>query len=375
MTRWTHLPQLDGLRALAVAAVLVSHFGLGHRLERVVEAVDWGHLGVRLFFVLSGFLITRLLLERRRAVQEAEQAAPDALRRFYVRRVLRIFPIFYLTLFVAGVVGYGAIRTVLPWHMAYLSNFQSVMYAGEWTLRDPTTQHFWSLAVEEQFYLFWPALILFLPERRLVAGVIAMVIAATAWRAGWFQWGSKMPSGHLPACLDTLGTGSLLAMYKDGMGQVRRLLEPRLRLLLITGILFLAAVIGAHVTGRFFRPHYVLIDVGEAIVFAFVVGFAADSIPGPIGKFLEAPPVRYLGKISYGVYVVHAFMSPLQAWIFSRLHWASIDGSAFQALLRCAMTIGVASLSWFLIEQPLSRLKDRISRDAPVEEKQVVVTS
>jgi peptidoglycan/LPS O-acetylase OafA/YrhL len=327
---WTVMPQLDGLRAFAVLAVLVSHFGLGPRLEGLARAADWGHLGVRLFFVLSGFLITRLLLERRRAIDAGVQSASSAIGRFYARRFLRIFPVFYACLLVTAILGVGHMREVVWRHAAYLSNFDGTLFAPAGAgrlLRDPTSAHFWSLAVEEQFYLFWPALILFLPHRRTVQVIAGMIAFASVWRALWFVLGARFHSAHLPACLDTLGIGALLACYADDYAGVRATFGRWLRLIGLAGAVILAAALAANAAGVLYRLRSVLLDLGEGIVFAAVVWRAAETRDDRLGRLLSARPLRYLGKISYGIYVFHAFMAPLQEWGFARLGLAPLPES------------------------------------------------
>lgn len=375
---WSHMPQLDGVRAFAVLAVLVSHFGLGPRLKWLTDAFDWGHLGVRLFFVLSGFLITRLLLERRRAIDAHAQTAGSALSRFYARRFLRIFPIFYLTLVVASVANIGNIRNVLPRHLLYLSNLDSTLYAAVADvrhLRDPASAHFWSLAVEEQFYLIWPALILFMPQRRIVSAVFGMITLGVIWRAGWFALGFRSPSAHLPACFDTLAMGALLAFYKDDFGGIRTALHAHLRSILIVGIILLSAAMAFHVAHVLYRPTHVILDFAEGIVFVFVVARSAEDRTDVMGRVLSARPLRFLGKISYGIYVYHAFMSPLQLWAFPRLGLPTLSDTAVRAVILSAMTIATASVSWYLFESPINRLKDFIPRDQAAPQRVPAILS
>lgn len=146
-----YMPHLDGLRAFAVGLVIYSHWMPGHYQFKL----PWGSAGVQLFFVLSGFLITGILLRCRTSV-----ARLSALRAFYVRRILRIFPLFYCVLLLAYVLNIEPVRETVFWHLPYLSNFY-FFSIGRW---DGDISHFWSLAVEEQFYLFWPAIVMFVPD-------------------------------------------------------------------------------------------------------------------------------------------------------------------------------------------------------------------
>ncbi len=152
----TRIRALDGLRALAVLAVVLEHFGPVH----LAELVHPGRLGVRLFFVLSGFLITGILLEARAAGGPA--ATGSILRAFFVRRALRLLPLFYVVLAISCVFS-PSVREGWLWHATYQTNHYIAILGG-W----PTAfAHAWSLAVEEQFYLVWPWIILLLPLRAL----------------------------------------------------------------------------------------------------------------------------------------------------------------------------------------------------------------
>jgi peptidoglycan/LPS O-acetylase OafA/YrhL len=141
-----YMPQLDGLRALAVAAVAWWHWAP----PEYHFQIPWGDLGVQLFFVLSGFLITAILWHGRSEYQRLGQRGFLTLRRFYMRRFLRIFPLYYAVVLMTALIGIKSVRETFFWNIAYLSNFY-LFLRGEW--RGPIS-HFWSLAVEEQFYLF-----------------------------------------------------------------------------------------------------------------------------------------------------------------------------------------------------------------------------
>src|SRR5436309_1918792 len=145
-----YVPQLDGVRALAVSLVVAEHY-THHELPLAT-----GRTGVILFFILSGFLITGILLDAREWARAAGVPRPPVLRRFYGRRFLRIFPLYYASLAVLYAAGVPDVKGYAGWHLAYLSN---VLFCrlGAWPA---ATAHLWSLAVEEQFYLAWPLAIL-----------------------------------------------------------------------------------------------------------------------------------------------------------------------------------------------------------------------
>jgi peptidoglycan/LPS O-acetylase OafA/YrhL len=192
--------QLDGLRALAILPVLYTHFW---------NDDTWlGSAGVFLFFVLSGYLITGILLRSR--------TNPSALQNFYLRRALRIAPIYYVTLGLAWRIHLPGIRQTFLWHFFYLSN---VLFTLENSWSPWYTAHLWTLSVEEQFYLVWPFLILFLPFKAIKPVVWSTIIASIVYQLGayWFFGVDALGAGILVfSSLDKLGLGALLALEEGG---------------------------------------------------------------------------------------------------------------------------------------------------------------
>ncbi len=178
-----HLDQLDTLRAFAVTAVLIRHFW-----PELQPGLDLGARGVHLFFVLSGFLITGILLRSRALVEDSGRGTGLAIRRFYIRRFLRIFPIYYLVLAVTWALGFPDVRSGIVWHLAYGSN---ILFAieNQWP---PTTAHLWSLSVEEQFYLIWPLLMLLVPRRHLRTVIACLRTHRPAVPNGWIPWWTQL---------------------------------------------------------------------------------------------------------------------------------------------------------------------------------------
>src|SRR6187402_354046 len=168
-------------------------------------------MGVRLCFVISGFLITGILLSWR------NQPLGLALKTFYRRRALRIFPLFYFVLAAAAVLNIGPVRDTLVWHVSYLSNFYFYL-RGDW---HGSVSHLWSLAVEEQFYLVWPWLLLCAPARWLRPAIVAMIAVAPVSR---LLFPHPMDSVLPTSCLDSLGLGALLAL---GTGNPKGLPPPK----------------------------------------------------------------------------------------------------------------------------------------------------
>ena len=326
-------PQLDGLRALAVTFVMAFHFAPG-----VDRYAPLGSIGVRLFFVLSGFLITRILLESR------SWPTAHALTVFYARRALRIFPLFYLVLALAAVINIGPVRQTIGWHLTYLTNVY-LFDRGSW---HGSISHLWSLAVEEQFYLVWPIVVLAAPQRRLPAIIAATIVAAPITR---LLIGGPMNSVLPTSCLDSLGAGALLALPAMRI--------PMMRVGFAAGLPVLAVSLALRYAGFTGVPFEVALDLGVSLSAAWMVGSAAQGLGGLAGLVLSARPVVDLGTISYGVYLFHGFMP----YVLGRYVTGFIDMPwPLRALLLTTATIAIASVSWQVFEKPLLALKPSLQK-------------
>jgi peptidoglycan/LPS O-acetylase OafA/YrhL len=346
------MPQLDSLRGLAVAAVMIHHF-LGHG-NLVRALLPWGGLGVRLFFVLSGFLITGILLDCRGAVEAADTRPWPTLGRFYVRRFLRIFPAYYLTLAATALLDLPEVRSGLWWHAGYASNVYAVMLA-RWPGR---ASHFWSLAVEEQFYLVWPWLVLLLPRRALLPVVAGLALSAPLYRAAAVvaagdaaHWWGLLPLG----CLDSLGGGALLALAADPAYVDPRVRDRCLRLAWRIGLPALVVLRLLHVTGDDDGTPVVFVLQGLAmsLLFVSVVARAADGFRGRAGAVLDFRPLALLGTVSYAVYLFHNFVPAL----LDLRHRVGGVPRAVEFLVNVVVTISLATLSWRWFERPINGLK------------------
>jgi peptidoglycan/LPS O-acetylase OafA/YrhL len=345
-----HKPQLDSLRALAVSAVLLGHFA------NVPIAAE----GVELFFVLSGFLITRILIDGKSQFEHV-RTLPRLflLRQFYVRRFLRIFPPYYLLLLGLAVI--NLLRTLLSskehlwessisfwesmwFHTTYTSNFWFA-FTGRW---DPwVTSHFWSLAIEEQFYLFWPWIVISVPKRNLWIAATLLSASAPLFRGAMLACNaSRIAFGTLtPTYFDFLGLGGLLAVVWE-----KRRAELVLRLLGGAAIV----ILGVSLAFGFATAHAMIL---WALAFTALVSKAAKGFTGAVGYFLNWPVLRYLGRISYGIYLYH-----LPAFL---LAWKTYEkfGGRFPGLgpkrfvIAGTITVLIAAVSWHFLERPINRLK------------------
>jgi peptidoglycan/LPS O-acetylase OafA/YrhL len=315
-------------------------------------------MGVRLFFVLSGFLITGILL-RCRERKAAEQASGwHLLGRFYARRFLRIFPVYYAVLFAAALVNVRPVREYFWWHLSYTSN---VIYALQGDFNGPGS-HFWSLAVEEQFYLVWPWLILFTPQRLLVPLNVVIVALAVGFRSlgaslGWNALALQiLPFG----CLDALGLGSLLAVLTAGGRTWSRHSHRYASISFWSGLSVLAFLTLANGVAWGRKLEIAFQVWGMALVFVALVAWAARGLVGLPGRLLSWRPMVYVGKISYGIYVYHAFMPVICPRIFAFLGLNAIY-QQFGAMLNTALTLLVAAASWHFFEAPINRFKERFN--------------
>ena len=342
-----YMRQIDALRAFAVGGVLMCHY-LGEHISILI----WGGLGVRLFFVISGFLITGILLSVR---QEAGNSVsiPSIATQFYARRALRIFPIFYATIFIAAILGMPNVRESFFWHVTYATNFWVAKHG--WV--NPVA-HLWSLAVEEQFYLMWPWVILLTPKRWLATICVGTIGIAVAYRliavklGGWL-WTSVM----LPGCLDSLGAGALLAVILHYGKFSSKYVGRVLAVLAIVGAFAIFVVQPLLVDSLSGKILYVMNDTWFAMIFVWMVHACAVGVTGFPGQLLLIPPILYIGRISYGIYVLHQFVPaglkqladfclvpyPTAPWLLT--------------IIYTTITIALASLSWRFFEKPLNDLK------------------
>lgn len=372
-----HLPALDGLRGIAILLVLAIHFTVMQPLgpgDRVVFALArTGWIGVDLFFVLSGFLITGILLDSR------ERDRP--LRTFYARRFLRIFPLYYGFLLV--VFGLGPL--VAPesewlarsqadqlWHWAYLSNVLAALRGWQAV---PHLGHFWSLAIEEQFYLLWPPAVLLLSRRRLIGLSAAMMAGSLVARAALLLADASPIAVYSLTFTrwDGLLVGALIAVVGRGEAGMRPLLRW-------SGPALWMAVpaLAAMVWSEPYRSHYgvAMQLVGYpllALCFGALLVRVVAAPPGsPLQRALGGRVLGFFGRYSYGIYLLHV---PLQGVLLSRgvsprllppLWGSALPGQLLYWAVASGTTVSVALLAWHFWERPFLSLKGRFAyRDRP----------
>ena len=254
-------------------------------------------------------------------------------------------------------------RRNILWFVTYLQN---VMFAldGHFSIG----AHLWTLAVEEQFYLFWPFLILYLPQRWLLPGCLLAILLGPASRIaclalGWSSFSAMLLTS---SNMDTLAMGALLGLLvkRFDPATVRRLTNAGAWI----GIPLYAMYVILHNAGlmRVSTTHqslseqalFVLADFGAALTYTFVIYRASLGIGGPVGRLLSWKPITYVGTISYGLYLFHDHVrAALVEIVFPRLGWQMPDSEIVQFLLFCVVSLAVASASWHFFEKPLNNLK------------------
>jgi peptidoglycan/LPS O-acetylase OafA/YrhL len=346
-----HIRQLDGLRGIAILLVLLSHT----MFYPVFSFFRLGSIGVDIFFTLSGFLITGNLLKERETFVGIQGGAKwKVFYFFYARRFLRIFPLYYLVLLVCYAFNFFPIREVSFWLISFTCNWL-IAFQDEYLFQQYS--HFWSLAVEEQFYVFFPFLIV-LPKRRehirfLLLTMIAIgLLSRLVFVLTLPETGVQASYYSTPSSLDALCLGGLLAMYKQ---TVHRWVNAQRHITLMLIVVAVAIV--------FFGSNVRLTDFSAGLVFGrlttalltciIIFGISNESLPMVMNAILSARPLVYIGKISYGIYILH----PLLNKIFIEQIQALLPSILSPFLVLMALIFSVSALSFEFFEKRVLTLK------------------
>jgi peptidoglycan/LPS O-acetylase OafA/YrhL len=359
------LPSLNGLRAISIAIVISFHlirFNLDVDPRRFLHfPIFDGQFGVNIFFVISGFLITSLLMK------EEEQKGAISLKGFYTRRTLRIFPAYFFLLFVywcLQLIGYLKIPG-----SAWLTALTYMKYLNYWN--DFYTGHAWSLSIEENFYLFWPFVFLFGNKTRKNFAVLLILAVPIVRSYLYFNPVEWMREQSLFLRIDAIATGCLFALYRE---EILRYLSPRWKKLFYGSliILFLLPWLpglfgGVDGLGVIFIPLGVLHGSVANVLIAVMMMYSIFGYRGVWFRVLNSKIFNFVGVLSYSLYLwQQLFIARVDKW------WITHFPQNLVGILCCAL------FSYYVIERPFLKLKAKFAakrKSLPVVQRKVVIYS
>jgi len=351
------IPELDGIRGVAILLVLICHSTLWLPASVARDLFEQGKIGVDLFFVLSGFLITGILLD--------SQGRPRALRNFYVRRGLRIWPLYFAYLATAFLL----FRRMLPAHFsaaAYAVLAQNFFY---WTSMGPFLEPTWSLAVEEQFYVVWPWIALHVKRQAVLKIGCAVLAIAPLVRLGFRMAGAGAPFIYANTLcrLDGIAMGAVIAAWVRGRDFAPGALLRFVRASLPLGVAGTAFCYAAEGWMRFateLRYSFVTLAFGGVLAAALLL----QGTDSPFARTLRNPSLTGLGRISFALYL---FNLPIYGVAHGRLAGRLLAGvpealaGAAVLLVSNGVLLASAACSWRFFESPILRLKSRLAAERP----------
>lgn len=356
-----YIKELDGLRAFAILLVLVWHYLLGQSSQDTLPdhvwlSLSWSWSGVDMFFVLSGFLIGRILL--------FYKDSPNYFKTFYARRFFRIFPPYYILLGVFilfHAVGWASQFPVLTngnipnyAYIFYIQNFfMSNGYGANWLSVT------WSLAVEEQFYLIFPLLIYYLPKEKLPKIFLTCILLAPIIRA---ILGSYEAYVLLPARMDALLVGALIAYYYQN-GSINTWIAPHRRTLSLITVLVFGIMLALAFEGSGKNTGGIINHSLYALLYGLIVINILVQQGGIFMRVLANPVLRYIGKISYSIYLFHQviFLMLTKTLLNKDVPWLETSNDVWVTVLAFACTIAFSSLLYFTVEKPTQKIGKRFA--------------
>ena len=346
--------QLDALRAVAITVVMLHHY--------IDPPILLSGFGVTFLFVLSGYFATNTLVRLRERMEAGKTDMSGAVKDFYLRRYLRICPMYFIVLTLTALCNVEGARDSLPWNALFLSNIQTVV-SQEWNGR---FSPMWSLSFLEQFYIVWPFVVLVLPRRRLVPVLICMTALGPAWRllCYWQDYSAINWSVFPLSSCDSVGLGALLAVAR--LGLVSKAVLPRLlQVALWVGVPAFVLLVVAK--GMHRPPWYteVAIPFVASLAFVWLAEKASRGIGGPLGSVLNNGVLAHIGRMSYSIFLIHNFTELLlpHVGVMGRI----LD-SNYKWMVLMPITVTLASISWKWIERPIQDLRRRMPKPELTQE-------
>lgn len=351
-----HLFQLDGLRGLAIVAIALHHFGF-----HPPSWIDWGPVGPSIFFLLSGYLITLSLWKIQASRHEVGGSLVPQLAEFHARRICRLLPPIIVLLVVGAFTGLPEYRETWAWSLTFTTNILLVLQ-NDWV---GSLSHFWSISLQEQFYLLWP-LILLVPRALFPQAMVAAILLAAGFRlaciiggvptfARWF---------FLPGSLDTFAAGGLVA-WLVVHGQAGILQAPRWRI-----PLFLSAL-AALAFSRYLRflpdshPGTAAVEFFESIFFVWLLLCLTAAPESRIARALSCRPLVFVGTVSYGIFIFHSLVGILTLNILAFMGTSDALPGLAKIVLCLLASIAVATASYHFLERPINQAVRRYDFSQP----------
>lgn len=346
-----HIVQLDALRAIAAFGVILYHF----LPEFSSSKLPYGWIGVDIFFVISGFLITAILLEQKGVTGNNLLV----IKNFVIRRALRLFPIYYLLIFIFHLLQhFGNLWTWDAGNSIYYYTYTTNILFFFEGMAGKQLNHVWTLSIEEQFYLFWPWIVVFVPNRAVILSLVFVILGSLIYKSvSGIENIRMLTFSHF----DTLGGGALIAfLLKEKKESVLLFINRFKGIIILCGIFILLA------SEWYLLPEIIISSVVLVLAMSLVIG-CHYGFSGLSGKIFSNSVLIYLGKISYGLYLFH---KPVP--YFLKLFLTPENSNSYYFLLiSVVITIVVAHLSYKIIESPFLALKKRFNVTASVVQKSV----
>jgi peptidoglycan/LPS O-acetylase OafA/YrhL len=373
----SYVKSIDSLRAFAVLAVVFDHWALvfdhGQYVPTFLHSIPFGTIGVTVFFVLSGYLISGILMDSKKAIDQNKISLKRAFSVFYIRRTLRIFPIYYLLLIILLLFTpylFEFDKNSQYWFFGYMTNFY-LYFRSDWI---GDFMPLWSLGVEEQFYLFWPFVLLLINRKYTVYAIIALISLGLFSRV-YFEFFSPelLRRGGFyifttPTCLDSFGLGALLAYFiKNNL-----LTDYSRKIIFYLSILAIIVLATLIVFLKFPTP-------SQNILYRFLISIISIHLinlliaKNWVSKLFENNVTVYLGKISYSMYLFHNFLPNIYQKLstyfleinlkipFTNYSILPYIGGNIQLIIYLFVLIFLSSISWFLFEKPINSLKNKFT--------------
>jgi peptidoglycan/LPS O-acetylase OafA/YrhL len=352
-----HIKALDSIRAFALFGVVMSHWLVGNPLLNVFNP---GQIGVNTFFVLSGFLITGILLQNRTQAELSGNSKKVVVKNFFVRRSLRIFPIYYLTIF-ALLIFESATKTHIKDNFGYFLTYTSNFYFYKNQAYDGMISHLWSLAVEEQFYLVWPWVILFVPYKYLLSSILAFIGVGVISEYALCDNTHANLNYMLPfTSFASFGLGALLSFL---LVFHRNQLPKAYRLLTLVAVACSLLLLGFILRGY---PLLLPIRTVHSLLALWLIAHVmlAQERKQPQLWILDNRVLAFVGKISYGMYLYHVplgydypYLDRYINWLFPSFVRSSVYYPQVVFVENFVLLVMLSWISWILLERPILNLK------------------